>query len=195
MRYYESMIIIHPALETNRLKDLIVGIHENLKRKGGTVITTELWGRKRLAYLIDKQKYGTYLLLQFSGEKVRSTDFNTDLEHDADILAYMTVKIEKEQIREQEADLDTQIAGTAREEAQAQSSMTEEKPEEKPAEETAVEGADTDTETGEPAPGVVEDVPEAAETQQEEAPVVSETTNADTVIATEPAAPDEKPED
>ncbi len=193
MRYYESMIIIHPALETNRLKDLIVGIHENLKRKGGNVITTELWGRKRLAYLIDKQKYGTYLLLQFSGEKIRSTDFNTDLEHDADILAYMTVKIEKEQIREQEADLDTQIAGTAREEAQTQSSDTEEKAEEKPAEETA--GAEADTETREPVSTVVEDVPEAAETQQEEAPAVSETTNADTVIETEPAAPDEKPED
>ncbi len=119
MRYYEAMVIIHPALETSRLKELILGIHENVKRKDGTLISTNLWGRKRLAYLIEKQKYGTYVLLQFSGDKFRSTDFNTDLEHDTNILAYMTVKIEQDQVKEQESDLDTQIAGTVREEARA----------------------------------------------------------------------------
>ncbi|NOZ08671.1 MAG: 30S ribosomal protein S6 [FCB group bacterium] len=191
MRYYESMIIIHPALETNRLKDLIVGIHENLKRKGGTVITTELWGRKRLAYLIDKQKYGTYLLLQFSGEKVRSTDFNTDLEHDADILAYMTVKIEKEQIREQETDLDTQIAGTAREEAQTQSSESDEKTEEKPEKSTAA-AETTEEDTSDPAPGTGE---ETAEVPQEEIPAAPETPEADSGSEDSSETPDEKPED
>jgi small subunit ribosomal protein S6 len=111
MKYYETMVIIHPALEQGRLKDNIVSFHANINKKGGEVVATEVWGKKRLAYYVDKQKYGTYVLLQFSGEKVNITELNTDMEHNANILAYLTIKIDKDGIREQEHDLDTQIAG------------------------------------------------------------------------------------
>ena len=68
MNYYETLYIVHPALEAGRLKDLIMGVEDSLKKMGGDLISIELWGKRRLAYFIDKQKYGTYVLIQYNGE-------------------------------------------------------------------------------------------------------------------------------
>ena len=65
MKFYETLYILHPALESGRLKDIILDIESMLKNNGGDVVSTDIWGKKKLAYLIDKQKYGTYVLIQF----------------------------------------------------------------------------------------------------------------------------------
>ena len=69
MNYYETLYIVHPALESGRLKDIILSLEESLKNFGGKTLSIDLWGKKRLAYLIDKQKYGTYVQLQFTGDE------------------------------------------------------------------------------------------------------------------------------
>jgi len=111
MRYYETVVIIHPALEGGLLKDNIVEIQKLAEQKGGDLKNTEVWGRKKLAYLIDKQKYGTYTMLQFTGDGVKINEMNVELEHNPNVLAYMTIKINKTEMKEQTADLDTQIDG------------------------------------------------------------------------------------
>ena len=115
MNYYETLYIVHPALESGRLKDIILEVEENLKKSGGTTLVTEFWGKRKLAYFIDKQKYGTYVLLQFNGEGRCTSDFAVELEHNPNILAYLTTAIEKEALKQIEEDLDTQIAGKTRE--------------------------------------------------------------------------------
>ena len=115
MNYYETLYIIHPALESGRLKDIILSIEESLKNMGGSPLSTDLWGKKRLAYLIDKQKYGTYVQLQFTGIGNTNSSFGLELEHNPNILAYLTTSIDKTDVKEQEDDLDSQIAGQSRE--------------------------------------------------------------------------------
>ena len=44
-------------------KDLI-----DKQKMGGEPLAVELWGKRKLSHYIDKQKYGTYVLLQFNGE-------------------------------------------------------------------------------------------------------------------------------
>ena len=68
MNYYETLFIVHPALEAGRLKDIILSIDENLKKDDGKTLSIDVWGKKRLAYLIEKQKYGTFVKFQFSGK-------------------------------------------------------------------------------------------------------------------------------
>ncbi|MBC8214439.1 MAG: 30S ribosomal protein S6 [Candidatus Marinimicrobia bacterium] len=114
MKYYETMVIIHPALEKGHLKDNVVNVQDNIQKYGGDVVSTEIWGKKRLAYYVEKQKYGTFTLFQYSGEKVNLNEFNVDLEHDTNILAYMTIRIEENEIREQKEDLDAQIDGRSK---------------------------------------------------------------------------------
>ena len=115
MNYYETLYIVHPSLESGRLKDIILGIEESLKKIGGSPLAMELWGKRKLAYFIDKQKYGTYVLLHYNGEGKCTGEFAIELEQNPNILAYLTTSIEKENVLEQTDDLDTQIAGKTRE--------------------------------------------------------------------------------
>ena len=115
MNYYETLYIIHPALEAGRLKDIIIDVEDSLKKMGGAPLAVELWGKRKLAYFIDKQKYGTYVLVQYNGEGKCTQDFAVELEHNPNILAYLTTNINHEDIIEQEEDLEKQIAGKTRE--------------------------------------------------------------------------------
>ena len=115
MSYYETLLIVHPALESGRLKDIILSIEETLKNIGGDLLYIDIWGKKRLAYLIDKQKYGTYIQFQFTGQGKCTSNFGLELEHNPNILSYLTILIEQTDVIEQENDLDTQIAGQIRE--------------------------------------------------------------------------------
>ena len=114
MNSYETLYIVHPALESGRLKEIIISLEENLKNAGGKTLSINILGKKRLAYLIEKQKYGTYVQIQFSGKGDCTKHFEIELEHDPNILSYLTTIIEKDDIVEQEKDLETQIAGQSR---------------------------------------------------------------------------------
>ena len=115
MNYYETLYIVHPSMESGRLKDIILGVEESLKKIGGSPLAMELWGKRKLAYFIDKQKYGTYVLLHYNGEGKCTGEFAVELEQNPNILAYLTTAIDQNDIIEQEEDLDTQIAGKTRE--------------------------------------------------------------------------------
>ena len=143
MNYYETLYIVHPSLEAGRLKDIIMSVEESLKKMGGAPLALELWGKRRLAYFIDKQKYGTYVLLHYNGEGKCTGEFAVELEHNPNILAYLTTCIEKENVMEQSEDLDTQIAGKSREaeRRESRSPVTETKVSDSP--EASVKESDT----------------------------------------------------
>ena len=193
MNYYETLYIVHPALESGRLKDIILEIEENLKKTGGTPLATEFWGKRKLAYFIDKQKYGTYVLVHFNGEGKCTSDFAVELEHNPNILAYLTTVIEKGAVKEIEEDLETQIAGKTREIERAESSSEAGKKEESDMEavsEAAV--SDLNTESEGTAPVVSEDgeSEENAETANAEE-TVSEESPADENTETQEKAEEE----
>jgi len=142
MNYYETLFIVHPALESGHLKDIVLSVEESLKNTGGQTLSIDLWGKKRLAYLIEKQKYGTYIQLQFTGEGNCTSNFGMELEHNPNILAYLTTSINKLDVVEQEQNLDSQIAGQSRDSAQpvqTNSSDTAEATSEKNDEDAAAE--------------------------------------------------------
>ncbi len=109
MSYYETMYIVHPALEAGRLKDLILSVESTLKDFGGKTHTIETWGKKKLAYPINKEKYGMYVLFQFEVDGTKNKEFNTTLDHNTNILAYLTTRIEKDELIEEKKSLDSQL--------------------------------------------------------------------------------------
>tara|TARA_B110001454_G_scaffold151446_1_gene140818 strand:+ start:98 stop:697 length:600 start_codon:yes stop_codon:yes gene_type:complete len=173
MNYYETLYIVHSALEAGRLKDIVLTVEKFLKDNGGEVVATEIWGKKKLGYFIEKQKYGTYILLQFKSDGMKNNNFNVEMEHNPSILAYMTVKIEEAGIREQTEDLDTQIAG--KEAKTSRYTPPENKSSEKetvdtPVAETSMEEAKVETEETPEAKVETEETPET-KVAVEEAPV------------------------
>jgi small subunit ribosomal protein S6 len=64
MRDYELVFIVHPDLEESAFKELVEKVQGWITEAGGSVLKVDLWGKRKLAYEIDKQKDGQYVLMQ-----------------------------------------------------------------------------------------------------------------------------------
>ncbi|MBA7659459.1 hypothetical protein ES703_67440 [subsurface metagenome] len=100
MRYYEAIFIVQPNLEQNELYKLIGDTKNMLEKRDGELLYEEVMGKRRLAYPIQKQRFGTYVLLQFRGDGAGNARLNQDLELKDNILAHMIVRIDEEEVRE-----------------------------------------------------------------------------------------------
>lgn len=97
MRYYELLYIVNPNLEDDRVKNIIDEIGNEVNKYKVSIINHNLWGKKRLAYPINKNKYGIYLLLQFSAEQF---DFLKDFERflilNKSVIRHQLVRLDEE---------------------------------------------------------------------------------------------------
>ena len=100
MNFYETMYIIHPALQAGRLDDMIDSVHKKIDNLEGKRLYFDNWGKKKLSYAIDKQKYGTYVLMQFSMDALNVKELSHEFEHNSNILRYLTNKIEESDVLE-----------------------------------------------------------------------------------------------
>jgi len=120
------MYIAHPALEGGRLKDLILSVEKIMNQLGGKTCVIDVWGKKKLAYSINKEKYGIYILFQFESEGSNNKEFNLELEHNPNILAYLTTKIKEDKILIDISSLDIQLGLSKEEEStEAEESTSE----------------------------------------------------------------------
>ena len=66
MRYYETIFILNPALEEEAVKANIEKFKGVIENGGGTVENVDFWGKRKLAYEIEKNTEGYYTLVNFS---------------------------------------------------------------------------------------------------------------------------------
>ncbi len=68
---YESMVVITPTLSEENAKKENELIQNFIKEKGGEIINTDEWGKKRLAYQIRKFKEGYYFINYFTLDQTK----------------------------------------------------------------------------------------------------------------------------
>ena len=96
MRYYETLYIANPNYEHDRLIQLMENVANELNGNKVSIINHYIWSKKRLAYLIQKYKYGTFIILHFEAEKFDFLkDFETYLKLDKSILRHQTILLDK----------------------------------------------------------------------------------------------------
>ena len=94
-RTYESVAIINATLEEDQIESTISRMQETITTHGGEMLDLDKWGRKRLAYPINKAKSGYYVIFRFNA----STDLNATLERnyrlDENVIRYLTIQLDK----------------------------------------------------------------------------------------------------
>ena len=101
MGFYETTYVLHSALQEGRLNDIVSAIENKIQSLGAEILYSDNWGRKKLAYLINKEKYGTYIFLQFKLKNSNKlTDLSSEFEHNPNILRYLNIKIDKQDVIE-----------------------------------------------------------------------------------------------
>jgi small subunit ribosomal protein S6 len=68
MRPYEMMTILDPALEERTVQPSLDQFLKVVTSAGGTVDKVDVWGRRRLAYEIDKKSEGIYTVIELQAE-------------------------------------------------------------------------------------------------------------------------------
>ena len=96
MRYYETIYIVDPNLENTILQKTMTEIGQELEKTKAKIINHRDWGKKRLAYQVDKQKYGSFILLQFEIKELsKINDFDSWLRLNSLVLRHMTVSLDQ----------------------------------------------------------------------------------------------------
>jgi small subunit ribosomal protein S6 len=68
MRQYEMMVILDPSLEERTVQPSLDQFLTVVTSGGGTVDKVDVWGRRRLAYEIDKKSEGIYTVIELKAE-------------------------------------------------------------------------------------------------------------------------------
>jgi len=95
LKKYECLYIIHPDFDGEGVSRVAKKVEDTLKTAGGETVNVHHWGKRKLAYFIDKQRFGTYVLIHFQGESPDIAAFQQEMEIDREILAYMTIRLDE----------------------------------------------------------------------------------------------------
>jgi small subunit ribosomal protein S6 len=82
MRNYELVVIIHPDLDDEATNGALDRIKDWITKSGGSIESVDSWGKRHMAYEIQKQNEGIYFLLKTT----MPPEFIADLERDLKIL-------------------------------------------------------------------------------------------------------------
>ena len=176
LKPYELLLIItpdHDEDEAEALTNQVKGIIEN----GGSLVKLDPWGKKRLAYPIQKRSEGYYVLYIFECAPSFVAELNQALHVIETILRYMIVQYEDDidKLKAElaaEAEQSTSEAGQAVSEAEESVSESDaEAEDEEPADDTEPEAEDTsdDNDDAEPEAEEASDDAEAEDTEEESA--------------------------
>ena len=92
MSFYETLYIVDPNLENNSLEKTMNEIGKELEKTKSKIINHRIWAKKRLAYSIERHKYGSYILLQFEGgDQQKMVEYDTWMRLNNSVLRHMTV--------------------------------------------------------------------------------------------------------
>lgn len=99
---YESAILVNAALDDQQIEAILTKIKDFIINNGGQIRDFENWGRKRLAYTVEKSKIGYYAIFRFDA----SSDFIAKLERtyslDEHILRYLTLTLDSDALEQLE---------------------------------------------------------------------------------------------
>lgn len=95
MSKYELMVVIDPFLEEADTQALIEKGQELVKRFEGTILNVDTWGKRRLAYPINKKLEGFYVLYTFEGELEGAAiaELERNLRLDEKVMRHMVTRI------------------------------------------------------------------------------------------------------
>ena len=92
--YYETMYILRPDIAEDEVTNHIDKYNKLLEEFGGTILDSQMRGKRRLAYQIGKHREGIYVQLSHQGDGQHIFKIEKAMRLSEDVIRYMTVKQE-----------------------------------------------------------------------------------------------------
>ena len=101
MNKYEVMYIVKP-LEDEAVEAVVKKFEDLIAANGGAVEKTDRWGKKRLAYEINKTQEGVYVLLTFTGSAACVAELDRVMRITDELMRHMIVRKEEKGTKKDE---------------------------------------------------------------------------------------------
>jgi small subunit ribosomal protein S6 len=95
MRHYEMMIILDPGLEEATVQPSLEQFLTVVKTGGGSVDKVDVWGRRRLAYEIDKRSEGIYAVIDMMAMPDSVAELDRQLSLNEAVLRTKVMRMEQ----------------------------------------------------------------------------------------------------
>jgi small subunit ribosomal protein S6 len=94
MRNYEIIFIVHPDLDENAMTGVVDRVKSWITEAGGTIAKVDLWGRRRMAYSIRKQREGQYVFVQAQMAPAYGSEFDRNMRFLEPVLRFSVVAVD-----------------------------------------------------------------------------------------------------
>ncbi len=95
MRIYEELFIVKPDAPDEEVDAFIEQMRGVVTNAGGTVDKVEKWGKRKLAYRVEKFREGAYILFQFTAPAETVKEFERRLRVADLVIKFLTVRIDE----------------------------------------------------------------------------------------------------
>lgn len=95
MRRYELMLIVRPDVPDDRSQAVIDKVTRQITAAGGQIVKVAPWGRRRLAYPIDRFREGSYHIILFAAPADALTELEHGLHITEEVLRHLVTRDER----------------------------------------------------------------------------------------------------
>jgi small subunit ribosomal protein S6 len=95
MRRYELMLVIRPDVPDDRSQALIDRTTRQVVANGGQIVKVAPWGRRRLAYPIDRYREGSYHIVLFDAPATAIAELERSLLITEEVLRHLVTRVER----------------------------------------------------------------------------------------------------
>jgi small subunit ribosomal protein S6 len=95
MRRYELMLVLRPDVADDRSQAVIDRTTRQIVASGGQIVKVAPWGRRRLAYPIDRHREGSYHIVLFDGPGEAVTELERGLLITEEVLRHLVTRVER----------------------------------------------------------------------------------------------------
>ncbi len=96
MREYEIVYIFDPVMTEDQVNEKLEKFHKQITDAGGEITAVDHWGKRQLAYPINKKTSGYYVVVQFTAEATALPEMERRLKLDEELVQYLIVLSEGE---------------------------------------------------------------------------------------------------
>ena len=98
MRAYELMVILNPEVEDRAVEPSLSKFLETVTNAGGTIDNLDIWGRRRLAYEIQKKSEGIYAVVNFTASPETAAELDRVLNLNESVMRTKIIRPEDQKV-------------------------------------------------------------------------------------------------
>lgn len=95
MRRYELMLVIRPDVADDKSQGLVDRTTRQIVAAGGQIVKVAPWGRRRLAYPIDRHREGSYQIILFEAPPTAITELEHTLLITEEVIRHLVTRVER----------------------------------------------------------------------------------------------------